>query len=121
MMIAGIGVSVLGLGSIGGGVAATVAGARQCDADASNASREVSRLSLADQGAVRTAARDRCRDNSDLMAVGLGAVIGGSVLAAAGVAFTIAGAWKVGSKHEPPKRTTELRVTPGFVMLVGTL
>jgi len=54
------------------------------------------------------------------MAVGLGAVIGGSVLSAAGIAFTIAGAWKVNVADRSQTKLTTLRVAPGFVGLAGT-
>ena len=119
MMFTGIGISVLGFGAIGGGVAGLIVGGRDCDSHASRAVENING-SFVSPTDVYTTARQHCRDTSDAIAAGMAAVIGGSVLTAAGVAFTIAGAWKVPVKNAPPAPTASLRVTPSFVGLVGS-
>ena len=111
MMFTGIGLTTVGVIAVGVGTGLMIQGHQNCDRDAV---AKTAGLSLADGAAVYPVANDVCVGESTMINGGLASIIGGSVFTAAGVAFTIAGAWKVSVK---PSTTA---TAPTMIGVVGS-
>jgi hypothetical protein len=119
LMITGIGLTTVGLLGVGAGTGLIIQGHRNCDQDA--AGKTVG-LSTAEASALYPVADDICVGESPMINGGLVSLAVGSVFAAAGIAFTVAGSWKVtvpNARASTP-RSTGLRVGLGSVGIAGS-
>jgi hypothetical protein len=92
LFITGLGLTLVGLGGLGGGYAAHVSGRQQCDADALRATRDAPIIAGA---AGYEVVYSRCLNESGAVIGGAASMITGATLTAVGTAFIIAGAWRV--------------------------
>jgi len=92
LLFTGIGLAVVGLGGLGGGYAGTVAGRRECDASAADATRD---LPLTAGASAYDVVYSRCVNESGGVAGGTAAMIAGGALTVMGTAFIVAGAWRI--------------------------
>ncbi|MBS2020449.1 MAG: hypothetical protein JST00_46760 [Deltaproteobacteria bacterium] len=115
MMITGISLGAIGLVAVGVGTGLMIQGHQNCDRDAA---AKTAGLNVADASALYPVAEDLCVGESAMINGGLASLIGGSVFAAAGVAFTIGGAWKV-TVPERAATTPSLRIGLGSLSIGG--
>lgn len=113
MMITGIGLGSVGIIAVGVGTALMIRANDVCAEDATSATGN---LPLAERAAAYNLADAHCHARSPGTNFGFAAVVGGSVFAAAGVAFTIAGAWKV-TVPGAPSMAPVVRLGPGTITL----
>lgn len=92
LLFTGVGLAVVGLGGLGGGYAGTVAGKRQCDSSAAEATRD---LPLSVGTSAYELVYSRCMNDSGAVVGGTAAMIAGGALTAVGTAFIVAGAWRI--------------------------
>jgi hypothetical protein len=116
MMITGISVGSIGLIAVGVGTGLLITGHKNCNDDALRVSRS---LPIVEGAAAYAVADDRCVGESAMVNGGLAALIGGSVFSGAGIALTIAGAWKVTVPDNAAKGPI-LRVGLGSIGVQGT-
>jgi len=123
MMITGIGLLTLGVVAVGVGTGLLIEGHQVCDSEAASASvrAENGGFSTSDALALYGVTEDICVGKSEMINGGLASTIGGSVFAAAGVAFTIGGAWKVAvPERVGAHRAPSLRIGLGSVAFAGS-
>jgi len=89
LMVTGIAMATVGVAAIGAGTVMTVVGTRDCNSQANDQAFQASNPALYGP------ARQQCRDESDMLPRGLGAILGGAAFTVIGTGLLVVGAWKV--------------------------
>ena len=116
MMITGIGLTTVGVIAVGIGTGLMIQGHQNCDRDAAS---KASRLSTTDPSALYVVIEDICVGESPMINGGFASLIGGSVFAAAGIAFTVGGAWDV-TVPERAAAAPSFRIGLGSIAFSGS-